>query len=279
MDSNSSSSQRQNLLSIKTEHWKPPVYSRDSNIFQKIRLMLFRFLDLQARTIWRDLSGELPKVKGTALDMGCGMQPFRHMFSPEVRYIGVDTVDSKAHFGYEAPDTLYYSGKIWPLSDKKADFILCTETLEHILDPLFFLKEAFRCLKPGGRLLLTVPFAARWHFIAHDYWRYTPAGLYSLLKKAGFSSIRIFARGNQFTVVCYKIMGFIFSLIFPKSSNYFFECLCRLIGLLALPTLVISAILANLTLGKTGSVDCLGFTVFAERPQKSKKRGGRAKEN
>jgi SAM-dependent methyltransferase len=227
--------------------------------------MIFRFLDLQAKTIWKDLSEELPKVKGTVLDMGCGMQPFRHMFSPDVKYIGVDTVDAKTHFGFEAPDTLYYSGKIWPVADQTADFILCTETLEHVLDPASFLQEAFRCLKPGGRLLLTVPFEARWHFISHDYWRYTPAGLNSLLKKARFTSIQVFARGNQLTVVCYKIMSFILSLIFPMHSNIFFEWVCRLVGIISTPILLLSAILANLTLNKSGSVDCLGFTASAEK--------------
>jgi SAM-dependent methyltransferase len=257
------------------EHWKPPVYSRGSGFLQKIKLMIFGFLDLQYRTIWKDLSVELPKVKGTALDIGCGIQPYRHLFPPEVRYIGVDSVYSKAHFGYEAPDTLYYSGKTWPVSNRTADFILCTETLEHVLDPLSFLREAFRCLKPGARLLLTVPFAARWHFIPHDYWRYTPSGLNSLLNKAGFNDIQIFARGNQFTVICYKLMGFAVSLIFPMSSNFLFEWICRLVGFLALPMFGVTALLANLTLDKTGSVDCLGFTAIAVRPLGRKSKGVR----
>ncbi len=79
------------------------------------------------------------------------------MFSKEARYIGLDSINSKAHFGYETPDTLYYSGPVWPVPDASIDFILCTETLEHIPDPSVFLNEASRCLKPNGRVLLTVP--------------------------------------------------------------------------------------------------------------------------
>jgi SAM-dependent methyltransferase len=188
------------------------------------------------------------------------------MFSGEIRYIGLDTVDAKAHFGYEAPDTLYYQGETWPLPDQTADFILCTETLEHLPDPMPFLKEAFRCLKGGGRLLLTVPFAARWHFIPYDYWRYTPSGLERLLTLAGFSNVRVFARGNQCSVACYKVMAFLFSLLLPVSGNAAVRGALRLLGLLGLPLLFLAAAIANLADAFDGTVDCLGFTVFADRP-------------
>jgi len=259
-------SHRHNLVAGETEHWHPPVYGPASDPLGKLRAALLRFLDLQSKTIWKDLSAELPKVKGTVVDAGCGAQPFRQLFGPDVRYIGIDTSDAKSHFGFNVPGVIYYSGKKWPLAGKTADCILCTETLEHVLEPAIFLKEAFRCLKPGGRLLLTVPFSARWHFVSHDYWRYTPAGLDKLLKEAGFYRIQVFARGNQFTVVCYKWMAFVFSLLRPKRSNFFFESLCRLVGTLSLPLVLMAAIMAHMTLEKPGSVDCLGFTVMANRP-------------
>ena len=258
--------QRRNLLTVEKEHWKPPVHSSGPGLAQKAKLILFRFLDLQSGTIWRDLAAELPQVKGTVLDVGCGIQPFRHMFSPETRYIGLDSIDSKAHFGYETPDTLYYSGTVWPLADHSVDFILCTETLEHIPEPAPFLDEAYRCLKPGGRMLLTVPFAARWHFIPYDYWRYTPSGLDNLLKNAGFSKVQVFARGNQFTVACYKMMAVVFALLLPISSSAVVRLMSRLLGVLCLPMLVVTAVLANISLGIDGSVDCLGYTVTAQRP-------------
>ncbi len=262
----SSIHERKNLLHVEKEHWKPPVYSSDGGPVQRLKIHLFRFLDLQSGTIWSDLSKILPGVRGAVLDVGCGIQPFRHMFSPEVRYTGVDTVDSKAHFGYEAPDTLYYSGDIWPVSNQSADFILCTETLEHIPEPSVFLGEALRALKPGGRILLTVPFAARWHFIPYDYWRYTPSGLDRLLQKAGFTRTQVFARGNQMTVACYKIMAFLFALLLPVHPSIFVRGVSRFLGFLSLPLLFVTALAANLTRGIDGSVDCLGYTVLSERP-------------
>jgi len=259
---------RKNLIHLAAENWKPPIYYPHPNFWIQLKNAGYRFLDLQAGTIWDDLSVELPKVQGTVLDVGCGLQPYRFMFSKEVRYLGIDTIDSKAHFGYETPDTRYYSGDIWPLKNQSVNFILCTETLEHVPEPLVFLKEAFRCLKPGGKLLLTVPFAVRWHFIPYDYWRYTPSGLNRLLTQSGFERPEVFARGNELTVACYKIMAFIFTLLFPTDSSRTPRWLQRFLGFLFLPLLFLMAVLANFSKGIDGTVDCLGYTVLAMRPSR-----------
>jgi len=72
---------------------------------------------------------------------------------------GIDTADAKAHFGYTMPDTRYFAGDDWPLESASMDLVLATETLEHVPNPAGFLAEASRCLKLGGQVLLTVPFA------------------------------------------------------------------------------------------------------------------------
>ena len=69
--------------------------------------------------------------------------------------------------------------------------------MEHVPEPAGFLAEASRCLRPGGRLLLTVPFAARWHYIPHDYWRFTPSALERLLSAAGFDRIAIYRAATR----------------------------------------------------------------------------------
>jgi 2-polyprenyl-3-methyl-5-hydroxy-6-metoxy-1,4-benzoquinol methylase len=254
-----------NLLSLQEEQWRPPVYLKREGWFNRLKLMAYGFLDLQYATINRDLSIVLPKVRGTVLDVGCGVQPYRGLFDPSVKYIGIDTTNSKTHFGYETPDTLYYSGDRWPVENISVDFILCTETLEHVQDPTVFLKEAARVLRPSGEMVLTVPFAARWHFIPYDYWRYTPSGLQVLLEKAGFGDIQVYPRGNSLTVACYKVMAFIFGLLFPASAHHLPASFYRICGILFLPILLPVAIVANLTIGMNGAADCLGYTVIAER--------------
>jgi SAM-dependent methyltransferase len=257
---------RRNLLGSTREHWKPPSYAAANGARAALRARALRFLDLQAGTIWEDLAQELPLVAGTVVDVGCGVQPYRQLFNERVRYLGIDYAETRSTFRVEAPDTVYYSGDRWPLESGLADFVLCTETLEHVAAPDVFLAEMHRVLRPGGRAILTVPFAARWHFIPYDYWRPTPSGLENVLRKAGFTNIGVYGRGNQLTVACYKSMGLIFSLLAPQPSHVAIEWLCRLVGVLGVPPMVGLAVLANATRGWPGSVDFLGFTVTAEKP-------------
>lgn len=107
------------------------------------------------------------------------------MLPPEANYIGIDTARTLEEFGYRVPDTTYYDGKRWPLDDGSVDVVLATETIEHVESISEFFSEAARCVRPGGRLILTVPFAARWHFIPYDYWRFTPSGLIAILRLPG----------------------------------------------------------------------------------------------
>src|SRR5437660_4626608 len=108
---------RTNMAERQTEFWGPPLLPAPRTGSLRIVTLIRRFLDLQMASIWADVAAELPSVRGTALDVGCGAQPFRELFNPNVRYRGVDTVDAKSHFGYNVPDTTYYDGDVWPVAD------------------------------------------------------------------------------------------------------------------------------------------------------------------
>jgi SAM-dependent methyltransferase len=204
-------------------------------------------------------------VTGTVLDVGCGAQPYRPLVNPTALYHGIDHATAKANFGYAMPDTVYYDGDIWPVDDASIDFVLCTETLEHILDSRPFLSQARRCLRSGGTLLLTVPFSARWHFIPYDYWRFTPSSLDNLLRESGFTDTRVYARGNAGTVACYKMMGIMLPVLMPQGHSAAGTWIRRLLGIPLIPFIVILAIAANLTLSGRGGDDCLGYTALSRR--------------
>jgi ubiquinone/menaquinone biosynthesis C-methylase UbiE len=56
-----------------------------------------------------------------------------------------------------------------PEPDSSFDAILCAEVFEHIPNPLLALKEFSRLLKPGGKLILTAPFASLVHFAPYHF--------------------------------------------------------------------------------------------------------------
>lgn len=257
---------RRNLAQVEIEYFKPPVFKPDTTQWNRFGNWVRRAIDLQAGSIWAGLQIELAQVHGTLLDVGCGAQLFRSLAPREVVYRGIDTSDAKLRFGYELPDVEYFDGEDWPVAPGAFDVVLCTEVLEHIVDPRAFLHRAHQALRPGGRLLLTVPFAARWHFIPYDYWRYTPSGLGLLLEAAGFDDVVIHARGNPLTVACYKAMALPLMLIFGGDKGGR-RALKVLIGLALSPLVAALALVGSISLRFDWGHDCLGYTVIARRPQ------------
>lgn len=256
---------RKQQLGAAEETWRPPLFRPVVSRWDRILSVGRRLLDLQAASIWNDLSVLLPQVRGLVLDVGCGAQPYRPLLGPDATYQGIDHAEAAGHLGYSVPDTIYYEGDRWPIADEDVDCILCTEALEHVPEPAAFLAEARRCLRPGGYLILTVPFSARWHYIPHDYWRFTPSGLARLLSAAGFEPIAVYARGNAVTVACYKSMALILRLLLSRHQRPLRRLALRACGLLTAPLLGLLAVIATLSLRGDGGMDCLGYTAVAEK--------------
>jgi SAM-dependent methyltransferase len=68
------------------------------------------------------------------------------------------------------------------IHDASFDFVVCTEVLEHTLNPFDAIREIRRLLKPSGLLFGSTPFNFRIHGPLPDCWRFTEHGLHSLLK-------------------------------------------------------------------------------------------------
>jgi SAM-dependent methyltransferase len=254
---------RTNQVGRQSESWRPPSHKRVNTPLARLEAVARRFLDLQAGSIWKDLVVLLPQSRGVVLDVGSGAQPYRHLLPPGAAYKAIDYGGAERNFGYSMPDTTYYEGDTWPIPDESVDVILCTETMEHVPEPSVFLTEAFRCLKLEGRLLLTVPFAARWHYVPHDYWRFTPSGLERLFSAAGFGRVAVYSRGNAVTVACYKVMALMVPLLLPQHGGFVRRSASLACGALTLPLLVALGAIAALSLRGQGGDDCLGYTAVA----------------
>ena len=149
-----------------------------------------------------------PQLSGRLLDVGCGTKPYRLLFKV-TDYVGLD-IDTKSTRDRGIADTLY-DGNRFPFIADDFDSILCNQVLEHVFNPDEFLGEIHRVLKPGGKLLLTIPFVWDEHEQPYDYARYSSFGLFALLQNSGF------------TIKQHRKLGADATLIFQLTNAYLFK--------------------------------------------------------
>lgn len=68
------------------------------------------------------------------------------------------------------------------IQDNYFDALLCTEVLEHVVDPFAAIREVRRIVKLGGYILFSTPLNARIHGPVPDCWRFTEFGLQVMLR-------------------------------------------------------------------------------------------------
>lgn len=245
----------------RVESRRPPqnALGRRGGVADGIRAGVQLVLDLQVATVRRDVREWLKGQGGELLEVGCGDQPYRALVPAACRYTGIDTVDAGQDFGMERRDSIIrYEGNRFPCAEATFNAVFHTEVLEHVYDTAEFLGECRRVLVAGGRLMFTVPFQARYHFIPYDYFRFTPAALEKLLAAAGFEDVVVKPRGTDITVAAYKLAAVPFRWAFGGLFQ-------KLLFVLSAPLLVAALAVAHLSIvARLGSADdCLGYTVCA----------------
>lgn len=135
------------------------------------------------RGLYKAISKYSVELNGSVLDVGCGWQPYRHLFKTNT-YLGLELESDSARMRNIAD--VYYDGEKFPFNSATFESILCNQVLEHVFNPDSFLKEMHRVLVPGGKLLLTVPFLWDEHEQPFDFARYSSFGLAYLLENHGF---------------------------------------------------------------------------------------------
>jgi len=177
--------------------------------------------------LYRDLRQVLPSLKGDVLDVGCGRKPYKTWLASGVRYAGLDiTFDSE-------PDILVKPGEPWNIESESFDAVICTQVLEHVSDPEQFLREIHRVLRPGGTLILTVPFVFPEHEL-YDYWRWSKMGICNLVNSSGFIVIDCKSEGHTGSV----LGGLFLSYIYSKKVN-------RVIIAVLLPLWILTCMIVN----------------------------------
>lgn len=125
--------------------------------------------EAHARDTWVEMHARRTPSGSRVLDAGAGASKYSALFG---------------HCVYETQDFCQYQGPLVryvkpvnyvcditqiPLAPQTLDLIVCTEVIEHIVDPPAALAEFARLLKPGAKLLLTAPMISHIHMEPYHY--------------------------------------------------------------------------------------------------------------
>jgi SAM-dependent methyltransferase len=156
-----------------------------------------------ARTgLYRNIQALAPEIQGRTLDVGCGRKPYESLF-PASEYVGLelDTPENRKHKKAD----VYYDGDVFPFPEAEFDSVVINQVFEHVFHPDRFLSEVHRVLRPGGTLLMTVPFVWNEHEAPWDYARYSSFGLSAILARHGFQ-VKILRKSMGDIRVMFQLM-------------------------------------------------------------------------
>jgi SAM-dependent methyltransferase len=131
------------------------------------------------------------------LDAGCGTGQMLKHLEQLGDAIGIDSSAQATSFAQSRGVKKLVRGSITdvPFPEATFDCIVALDVIEHIEDDFGILQSLHEVLKPGGRLIITVPaYKLLWSEhdeINHHKRRYTAPDLRRLIEQAGFSVDRV----------------------------------------------------------------------------------------
>lgn len=180
------------------------VYSALCGSHPDRRYWHFQYLFLSDVHPWQ--RARMAALKGHVLDVGCGQRPYENWVNKGqggvVRYTGLDVAPGPRVDIVVGPDDP------WPLETASVDAVLLTQVLEHVADRGYLIKELARVLRPGGTLLLTIPFIFPVHGLPHDYARFTTGGIRRLFE-ADFEIVELTGLGHAGSAIGNLMLTFI----------------------------------------------------------------------
>ena len=134
-------------------------------------------------------------ISGTVLEIGSGEGYGVYELSKKAqKYIAIDKYDTPIDEELKNNNNIeFFEMNVPPLDfpENSVDFIVTFQVIEHIQDDEEFIKEIYRVLKPGGKLILTTP--NRLMSLSRNPWHvreYSPEEMREILNNS-FKSINI----------------------------------------------------------------------------------------
>lgn len=150
-------------------------------------------------------------ARGSCLDAGSGRGPYHQLLLARCRSVTTMDVEDRAR----KVDVKGDIQAMQAFTDGEFDLVLCTQVLEHVPRPWDAMSEFRRVLRPGGKLILTVPHLSAMHEVPHDYYRFTRFGLQTLCDRAGLRILELHEVGG---LVAFLSHGLSYSLTSATAS-------------------------------------------------------------
>ena len=152
----------------------------------------------------REAVGLICADGASVADLGCGsgvilsevlmVKPSWRGYGLDISQAAVDYARRLAQHKGVAARACFNTGNLTrlPYADASLDMIVASEVIEHTPEPRAAIREIRRALKPGGRLVLTIPIAS--HTPGHAHTLGGSEDLQLLLEEAGLSVRRLESR-------------------------------------------------------------------------------------
>ena len=146
----------------------------------------FTYNPVYFQPLEQELAPVAPYLQGHLLNAGCGSRDIS-------AYLHAQGVTAITNYDLESrdPDVVLGPMESMPFAEKQFDTVLCNAVLEHVVDAESSIRELARVVKPGGHVVVAVPFLQPFHACPTDYRRYTNDGLADLGQRAGLDVVCI----------------------------------------------------------------------------------------
>lgn len=173
-----------------------------------------------------DIAKNIPK-DSKIIDVSAGNRPYKDLFS-HCQYFSHEfdgnenILDSFRGEDENSKIVHDFYGDILnlPIENESFDYVLCTEVLEHVFNPIEAIKELSRICKTGGKIIITTPFTSGLHQEPYHYYSgFSPHFYKKIGEKYGLSIEEFKSQGDFF-----KLMSWFTNLSMqfrlPYSDNF-----------------------------------------------------------
>lgn len=183
----------------KFDLWKPTKFRIDGQTIRasKDRKELAVHSRVVAELVAEFYTHAIPTYStGDLADLGCGKAPLLGAYR---RYSSSVLLADWANSLHDNPlldEVVDLSQPLAMLESNSFNTVILSDVLEHIAEPANLLREISRILRPGGHMIMNVPFLYWIHEAPHDYYRYTSHALERLATQADFDVVELVQLGG-----------------------------------------------------------------------------------